>query len=437
MDHTIGLRHPQLRLPAPAGGASQAKASLAPKAPAPGDPALAAPAQAAPAQAAPAQSRPAFNIELFDDDLRPGQQYALLAYARAAPANPPVAQVGNLDSGPEPGPETGPETGLETLGAAPRRDIGDADPERWQRQRVDDVPQVELTLDDFLDIINPLQHIPVVSTLYRSVTGDQITGPARIIGDTLFGGPIGFVASLVNAITEEVSGRDLGGNALAALIGDDAGQVTAPEVQTAAFTAATTQAPLPTIAAPVPGRQPEAAAPSPGAPAGSGAGSTAGSAAGGADHDPDAPGALSGRAALEAYVNDLRDIGRGGAAAPVSAGPPAPARLPEVAPGAAPGAAQAPVAIQAAVPATPRAIQGARTANPPLGPGRSLAGSHPALFATLQARAPAAPGGGIGSFDPIRPGAAFPDRMREALDKYQAISGARATNDDRRLDENL
>ncbi|MCZ6814987.1 MAG: hypothetical protein O7F14_13145 [Alphaproteobacteria bacterium] len=341
-----------------------------------------------------------------------------------------MAQAGTLDSGPESGPETGPET----LGAAPRRDHGDADPERWQRERVDDVPQVELTLDDVLDIVNPLQHIPVVSSIYRSVTGDQITGPARIIGDTLFGGPIGFVASLVNAITEEVSGRDLGGNVLAALLGDDTGALTAPEVQTAAFTAATpvqapAQAPLPTITAPVPGRQPEPAAPSPGAPVGSGV------------HDPDAPGALSGQAALEAYVDDLRAIGRGGAAAPVSVEPPTPARLSQAAPGAAPGAAQAPGAIQGAiqarVPAAPRAIQGARAANPPLGPGRSLAGIHPALFATLQARAPAAPGGGIGSFDPIRPGAAFPDRVREALDKYQAISGARATNDDRRLDENL
>ncbi len=201
MDHTIGLRHPQLRLPAPAGGAGQAKVSPAPKAP-----------------AGPAQPRPAVYIELFDDNLRPGQQHARPASARAAPANAPpnaqMVQVGNLESGPETGPETRPET----LGAAPRRDIGDAGPEHWQRERVvDDVPQIELTLDDVLDIVNPLQHIPLVSSIYRSVTGDQITGPARIIGDTLFGGPIGFVASLANAVVEEVSGRDLGANALAAL----------------------------------------------------------------------------------------------------------------------------------------------------------------------------------------------------------------------------
>ncbi len=396
MDHTIGLRHPQLRLLAPAGGASQAKASLAPRDP--GTPALAAlapaaPAPTAPALAAPAQPRPAVYIELFDEDLRPGRQHALLASARAAPANAPpnappnapVAQVASL----EPGPETGPETRPETLGAAaPRRDIGDADPERWQRERVDDVPQVDLTLDDVLDIINPLQHIPLVSSLYRSVTGDQITGPARIIGDTLFGGPIGFVASLVNAVVEEASGRDLGANALAALIGDDAGELTAPEVQTAAV-------------------------------------------AGGAAHDPDAPDGLSGRAALGAYVNDLRDISRGGAAVPISAGPPAPISAGPPAP------ARLPQAVPATIPATPGAIQGARAANPVLGSDRSLAGIHPALFATLQARTPAAPGSAIGSLDTLRPGAAFPDRMREALDKYQAISGARATNDDRRLDEYL
>ena len=376
MDHTIGLRYPQPPLPAPAGGAGQAKVSPAPQAP-----------------AGPARSRPAVYIELFDDNLRPGQQHAIPASARAAPANAPpnappnapVVQVANL----EPGPEIEPETRPETLGAAPRRDIGDAGPEHWQRERVvDDVPQVELTLDDVLDIINPLQHIPLVSSIYRSVTGDQITGSARIIGDTLFGGPIGFVASLVNAITEEVSGRDLGANVLAALIGDDDGELTAPEVQTAAAT-------------------------------------------GGAAHDPDAPGDLSGRAALEAYVDDLRNIGRGGAMALISARPPAPISAEPPAP------ARPPPAAQATVPVPPGAIRGAQAANPPFGPGGGIAGIDPALFATLQASASAAPGGGIGGFDTIRPGAAFPDRLREALDKYQAISGARATNDDRRLDKNL
>src|SRR3546814_6236130 len=46
----------------------------------------------------------------------------------------------------------------------------------------------DLTFGDFLDIINPLQHIPLVSTLYRAITGDEISPHARILGATLFGG---------------------------------------------------------------------------------------------------------------------------------------------------------------------------------------------------------------------------------------------------------
>lgn len=40
-------------------------------------------------------------------------------------------------------------------------------------------------LNDFIDTINPLQHIPVVSTLYRSLTGDQITPAAPSMADRL------------------------------------------------------------------------------------------------------------------------------------------------------------------------------------------------------------------------------------------------------------
>ncbi|MBI4183620.1 MAG: hypothetical protein HY521_06460 [Proteobacteria bacterium] len=73
----------------------------------------------------------------------------------------------------------------------------------------------ELGFWDFLDIINPLQHIPMISTLYREITGDRISAPARIAGDTLFFGPIGFAASLVNSLIEQVSGKDIGGTVLA------------------------------------------------------------------------------------------------------------------------------------------------------------------------------------------------------------------------------
>ena len=78
------------------------------------------------------------------------------------------------------------------------------------------------TFWDFLDIINPLQHIPVVSTLYRSLTGDEIAAPAKIAGSALFGGPIGLVAGLVDYAIEEETGKDVGEHVMSAFLGDEA-----------------------------------------------------------------------------------------------------------------------------------------------------------------------------------------------------------------------
>ena len=73
-----------------------------------------------------------------------------------------------------------------------------------------------------LDIINPLQHIPLVSKLYREWTGDEINSTARMVGGgAVFGGPIGFAAATANVLLEQASGDDLLGHAVA-LLSDDA-----------------------------------------------------------------------------------------------------------------------------------------------------------------------------------------------------------------------
>ncbi len=68
---------------------------------------------------------------------------------------------------------------------------------------------------DFLDVINPLQHIPVLSSVYRAVTGDEIGPAARMVGGGLFGGAVGFVAGLVNALVASLTGRDVGEHVMA------------------------------------------------------------------------------------------------------------------------------------------------------------------------------------------------------------------------------
>jgi hypothetical protein len=85
---------------------------------------------------------------------------------------------------------------------------------------------------DVLDIINPLQHIPVISTLYREATGDKLGPFARVAGGALFGGPIGAAGSVVNLLVEEASGKDIGGHIHAML--RDAGKPPEAEFETAA-----------------------------------------------------------------------------------------------------------------------------------------------------------------------------------------------------------
>lgn len=72
---------------------------------------------------------------------------------------------------------------------------------------------------DVLDTINPLQHIPVISTAYRELTGDTLSAGARIIGGGLFGGPIGLFASIIGSIVEGETGKDVGSNLFAAATG--------------------------------------------------------------------------------------------------------------------------------------------------------------------------------------------------------------------------
>ena len=55
-----------------------------------------------------------------------------------------------------------------------------------------------LSFNDLIDTLNPLQHIPVISEIYRGLTGDRISPQARIAGGTLYGGPIGLAATLAS-----------------------------------------------------------------------------------------------------------------------------------------------------------------------------------------------------------------------------------------------
>ena len=72
----------------------------------------------------------------------------------------------------------------------------------------------DFSFHDFLDIINPLQHLPIVSTIYRAITGDQIKTPEKIVGDAIYGGPLGALSSVADAIFQQSTGKSFGDTVL-------------------------------------------------------------------------------------------------------------------------------------------------------------------------------------------------------------------------------
>jgi hypothetical protein len=81
-----------------------------------------------------------------------------------------------------------------------------------------------VSFDDLLDVVNPLQHLPVVGTLYRAMTHDQIKTPEKIAGDTLYGGLWGLAGSVADVAFEKLTGHNFGDTVLALFTGhhDDA-----------------------------------------------------------------------------------------------------------------------------------------------------------------------------------------------------------------------
>ena len=304
---------------------------------------------------------------------------------------------------------------------------------------------MELEFADLLDVINPLQHIPVVSNLYRELTGDEIKAPARVLGGFLFGGPVGLVGSVANAAIEEASGRDLGETVMAWAFGaGDDGSANLAEAPRPAETLAeiAPAAGAPTPAAPA---APAAASAIPPAAAGMPATVMTSGEAGprpnraaapaapsrddSADARPDAGGEtaagpmLSGKAAIDAFVNDLKAVGRSAAPAVGTAAGPV-AQAAETPQAETPPARPVPENL---VGLGIRDQRGRSVAAPPAVLQIPGAAGGPALVQPASAQAAAhtngaapAGGGSDGGGSASAP-ADFSAQMMQALQKYQSM----------------
>jgi hypothetical protein len=100
---------------------------------------------------------------------------------------------------------------------------------------------------DILDIINPLQHLPIISSVYRWLTGDRPGAVAQIAGDALYGGPIGAAVGFVSTALEDNSGRDMGERVLTAVFGDKSSTAVAAAQTSPSAGATTTAAAAPAV----------------------------------------------------------------------------------------------------------------------------------------------------------------------------------------------
>jgi len=83
-------------------------------------------------------------------------------------------------------------------------------------------------IHDVLDVINPLQHLPIISSIYRSEVKDEIGAVPRLLGSMLYGGGligavVGVATALVNIVVEHETGKDLGQHIYTAIFGEGAG----------------------------------------------------------------------------------------------------------------------------------------------------------------------------------------------------------------------
>lgn len=78
-------------------------------------------------------------------------------------------------------------------------------------------PDRQFGWDDFADIVNPLQHIPLVSVAYRALTGDEIYGAARLF-DVGFG-PVAGMSTIADLAITSTTGSSMEDTAMAAIFG--------------------------------------------------------------------------------------------------------------------------------------------------------------------------------------------------------------------------
>ena len=99
-------------------------------------------------------------------------------------------------------------------------------------------PDGKFGWDDVVDLINPLQHIPLVNIAYRHFTGDEQNGSAELLGGIAMG-PVSALTAIADLAVRSATGKDIGENVIAMITGDHGtGDPTLAQANSAATKAA-------------------------------------------------------------------------------------------------------------------------------------------------------------------------------------------------------
>lgn len=67
-----------------------------------------------------------------------------------------------------------------------------------------------LTFGDLIDAVNPLQQLPIVSQIYREITGAKLSPASELLGSTLYFGPFGAAGAAADVLVQYETGEDIG-----------------------------------------------------------------------------------------------------------------------------------------------------------------------------------------------------------------------------------
>jgi hypothetical protein len=158
-----------------------------------------------------------------------------VALAKTAPLIPPQSTTAQTASPVSSGVSSQQATGAQTSPSEEVQASFDCDDPKISRsarmQCAEKATHVEYQDDDFgvddlVDFLNPLHHIPIIGSLYRELTGDEIKPEVQVAGGFMFGLATGSVllsgaSSILSAAMEQHTGEEPTIQVAEALFGED------------------------------------------------------------------------------------------------------------------------------------------------------------------------------------------------------------------------